>query len=196
MYRSSTRILGVLMLSGAWLLASSTGAAGESKGPKGSDELIEKGRHLVVVAGCHDCHSPKVMSPNGPVPHPLKSLSGHQAEAGIPAVPAGVLTPERWLAMTTGDMTGWAGPWGISFAANLTPDKATGLGGWTEDMFIKTLRTGKHLGTGRQILPPMPWPNYAQMSDDELKAVFAYLRSLPAVSNLVPQPVPPAGGAK
>ena len=98
--------------------------------------------------------------------------------------------------MTNGDMTAWVGPWGISFAANLTPDKATGLGGWTEEMFIKTIRTGKHLGTGRQILPPMPWPNYAQMSDDELKSMFAYLRSLPPVKNLVPQPIPPAGGGK
>jgi hypothetical protein len=126
----------------------------------------------------------------------MKTLSGQQADGAIPAVPSGALAPDRWMAMTNGDMTAWVGPWGISFAANLTPDQATGLGGWTEDMFIKTIRTGKHMGTGRLILPPMPWPNYAQMSDDELKAMFAYLRSLPPVKNLVPQPVPPAGGGK
>jgi hypothetical protein len=196
MYRSTTRTLGVLMLLGTWLLACSIGSAAEIKTPKSGDDIVERGRHLVVVAGCHDCHSPKVMSPNGPVPHPMKTLSGQQADAAIPAIPAGALAPDRWMAMTNGDMTAWAGPWGISFSANLTPDKATGLGGWTEDLFVKTIRTGKHFGTGRQILPPMPWSNYAQMSDDELKAMFTYLRSLPPVKNLVPQPVPPAGGGK
>ena len=181
----------------ALLAAVLTGGAALSGGPammngeSGKDDAVERGQHLVTVGGCHDCHSPKVMSPNGPVPHPTKILSGHQAEAGTPTVPRGVLAPDRWAAMTTGDMTAWVGPWGISYAANLTPDPASGLGGWTEDLFIKTMRTGKHHGTGRQILPPMPWMNYAQMSDEELKAVFAYLRSIPPIKNLVPQPVPP-----
>jgi hypothetical protein len=196
MFSSASRNLGVLTLMSTCSLVISIGFAGEPTAPKKADDPVERGRHLVVIAGCNDCHSPKVMSPNGPVPHPMKTLSGQQADGAIPAVPSGVLAPDRWMAMTNGDMTAWVGPWGISFAANLTPDQATGLGGWTEDMFIKTIRTGKHLGTGRQILPPMPWPNYAQMSDDELKSVFAYLRSLPPVKNLVPQPVPPAGGGK
>ncbi|CAG0928087.1 Nicotinate dehydrogenase subunit B [Planctomycetaceae bacterium] len=190
MQRAQRSIIGLVALALAGTAAWSGGAAiaGEKEA---KEELLERGRHLVTVGGCHDCHSPKVMSPNGPVPHPMKILSGHPAEAGTPAVPQGVLAPDRWVAMTTGDMTAWVGPWGISYAANLTPDPATGLGGWTEELFIKTLRTGKHHGTGRQILPPMPWTNYAQMSDGELKAVFAYLRSLPPVKNLVPQPAPP-----
>lgn len=190
MQRTLVSIIGLtaLALAGSAVFSGGPTNARE-RGTK--DELVERGRHLVTVGGCDDCHSPKVMSPNGPVPHPMKILSGHPAEAGTPAVPQGVLGPDRWVAMTTGDMTAWAGPWGISYAANLTPDPATGLGGWTEELFIKTLRTGKHHGIGRQILPPMPWPNYAQMSDDELKAIFAYLRSLPPVKNLVPQPVPP-----
>jgi mono/diheme cytochrome c family protein len=174
--------------------AAFSGGPGVTKEKSDKDDRVERGRHLVVVTGCHDCHSPKVMSPNGPVPHPMKLLSGHPAEAGTPAVPQGALAPDRWAAMTTGDMTAWAGPWGISYAANLTPDPATGLGGWTEELFIKTMRTGKHHGTGRLILPPMPWQNYAQMPDDEIKAVFAYLRSIPPIKNLVPQPMPPTGG--
>ncbi len=190
MQREITRIIAfVAIVVTAWPAFSRSPHSVNEK--DGKDDRIERGQHLVTVGGCHDCHSPKVMSPNGPVPHPMKILSGHPAGAGTPAVPPGVLAPDRWAAMTTGDMTAWVGPWGISYAANLTPDPATGLGGWTEDLFIKTMRTGKHFGTGRQILPPMPWTNYAQMSDDELKAVFAYLRSIPPIKNLVPQPVPP-----
>lgn len=157
---------------------------------------IERGRYLVTVGGCDDCHSPKVMSPSGPIPHPTKRLSGQQADAQVPEIPAGALAPGKWMALTNGDNTAWAGPWGLSFSANLTPDPATGLGGWTEEIFVKTLRTGKHMGTGRQILPPMPWPNLAMMTDEDLKSVFAFLQSIPPVRNAVPQPVPPAGGGK
>jgi cytochrome c len=89
-------------------------------------------------------------------------------------------------------MTAWTGPWGVSYTANLTPDPS-GLGAWNEDIFINTMRTGKHWGQGRPILPPMPWFNYAKMTDDDLKAVFAYLQSIPPVHNHVPQPVPPGG---
>jgi len=90
-------------------------------------------------------------------------------------------------------MTAWAGPWGISYAANLTPDQNTGLGIWTEYMFIKAMRTGKHMGAGRDILPPMPWQNLNKLSDADLRAVYAYLRTVPAVKNRVPDPVPPGG---
>jgi hypothetical protein len=123
----------------------------------------------------------------------MKLLSGAPAEGKVPAVPQGVLGPDKWAALTTNDMTTWAGPWGVSFAANLTPDAATGIGGWSEEMFIKTLRTGKHLGTGRDILPPMPWDAYGKMTDQDLKDIFAYLKSLKPVANSVPQPIPPGG---
>ena len=59
--------------------------------------------------------------------------------------------------------TAWAGPWGVSFTANLTPDKETGLGDWTEEQFIATMRTGKHQGKGRPVLPPMPYFNARQL---------------------------------
>jgi hypothetical protein len=92
--------------------------------------------------------------------------------------------------VTTNDMTAWAGPWGISFATNLTPHP-DGLGLWTEEQFIQTMRTGLHLGVGRPVLPPMPWPSYSHMTDDDLRAVFAFLKTLPPIANTVPQPVPP-----
>ena len=88
-------------------------------------------------------------------------------------------------------MTAWVGPWGTSFTANLTPDPETGLGRWTEKDFIQTIRTGRHQGQGRPILPPMLWEQYRNASDDDLKAVFAYLRQVPAIRNRVPQPVDP-----
>ena len=120
-------------------------------------------------------------------------LSGHPADAQLPPLPAGVVgaAPNQWAAITNGDLTAWVGPWGVSFAMNLTSDKATGLGSWTEEMFVNALRTGKHQGTGRPILPPMPWNWYRNMTDEDLKAMFAYLQSLPPINNPIPDPLPP-----
>src|SRR5204862_295164 len=80
-------------------------------------------------------------------------------------------------------LTAWAGPWGISYGANLTPDKP-GIGAWTADLFIKTMRTGKHLGVGRQILPPMPWQQIGRLTDRDLRAEYTYLRSFTPIENL------------
>ncbi len=88
-------------------------------------------------------------------------------------------------------MTAFAGPWGITYAANLTPDENTGIGIWDEAMFIKTIRDGRHMGDGRPLQPPMPWPAFAHMTDEYLKSVFAFLRSIPAISNRVPEYVEP-----
>ena len=101
------------------------------------------------------------------------------------------------MAMTNPMLTAWAGPWGVSFAANLTPDKETGIAEWSEEHFIQALRTGKHQGqpNGRDILPPMPWQFFKSMTDEDLKAIFAYLRSLPPVKNQVPLPVLPPAAA-
>ena len=90
-------------------------------------------------------------------------------------------------------LTAWAGPWGVSFAFNLTPDKETGIAEWSEENFVRAIRTGKHQGqpNGRDILPPMPWEQYKNFTDEDIKAVFAYLRSIPPVKNQVPLPVVP-----
>ena len=92
-------------------------------------------------------------------------------------------------------LTAWAGPWGVSFTANLTPDKETGLGKWTLRNFKDTIRSGRHLGRGRPILPPMPIAMYKHMTDEDLEAVFSYLQSIPAISNRVPEPLPPPAAA-
>ncbi len=160
-------------------------------------EQVARGKYLVTTMGCNDCHSPKKMTPQGPVVDSAQTLSGYHAGMPMPPIDKAALKPGNWVLFTP-DLSSAVGPWGISYSANITPDSATGIGSWTEDVFIKTLRTGKHLGQdgGRPILPPMPWTNYAQSSDDDLKALFAYLKALPPISNKVPPPVPPTEAAK
>jgi hypothetical protein len=172
-------------------LGHTSGTHAQSK--KAGNTLIERGKYLVNVGGCHDCHSPKVFTPKGPMPDESRALSGHPADGKVPEVPNGVVSPDQWGALATNDFTAWAGPWGVSFARNLTPDVATGIGSWTEEIFIKALRTGKDMGEGRDILPPMPWPAYSQMTDGDLKAIFAYLKSLKPIENAVPDPIAPTG---
>jgi hypothetical protein len=160
-------------------------------------EMISRGKYLVTGSSCNDCHSPKMMTPMGPVPDTTKLLSGHPGAQPILPIDKKALQPGNWVLIGP-DLTMFVGPWGISYAANLTPDSATGIGTWTDDVFIKTLRTGKHLGQdgGRQILPPMPWNFVAQFSDEDLKSIFLYLKALPPISNKVPAPVSPPDVAK
>lgn len=150
---------------------------------------VERGRYLVTTGLCNDCHTPWKMGGAGPEPDMSRMLSGHPQDFEVSAAPA---LAEPWVAAFSATNTAWAGPWGVSFTANLTPDEETGLGGWTEEQFIETLRTGRHLGRGRALLPPMPVQWIGQMTDADLRAVFAYLRSIPAVKNRVPLPRPPA----
>ena len=151
---------------------------------------LARGKYLVTLGGCHDCHTPKIMTGKGPSLDTKRLLAGFPSSEKAPAIPEGVIGPKSWGGLFTNDLTGWAGPWGISFAANLTPDRETGIGAWTEKTFINSFRTGKTPG-GRPILPPMPWEEIRQTSDKDLKAMFAYLMSLPPVRNMVPAPVPP-----
>jgi hypothetical protein len=176
-----------------WLLAAIPIKAAQSTGA--SKEQLKRGELLVKFGGCHDCHTPKVMTPNGPGPDPARLLSGQPEQAArLPTLPPGLIGPNssQWGGVTNNDLTEWVGPWGTSYAANLTPDQS-GLGSWTADLFIKTMRTGKHFGVGRPLLPPMPWYDIAVLSNTDLKAMFAYLRSIKPIRNLVPQPLPPKG---
>lgn len=148
---------------------------------------VERGRYLVTVTGCNDCHTPFKMGEHGPEPDMTRMLAGHPQNLAMPPAPA-AQGPWIWSGAATN--TAFAGPWGVSYASNLTPEPNTGLGIWTEDLFIKALRTGKHWGQARPILPPMPWQGYARMTDDDLKAIYAYLRTIPPVVNTVPESVP------
>jgi len=153
-------------------------------------EKLARGKYLVTVTGCNDCHTPLKMGPAGPEPDMTRMLSGHPEQMGLP--PAPTLPNGPWLVTVAATNTAWSGPWGVSFTANLTPDRETGLGKWTLRTFTDTIRTGRHMGRGRPILPPMPIPMYKNFTDGDLDAVFTYLQSIPAISNRVPEPLAPA----
>lgn len=167
------------------------GAAASHASHASEAERIERGRYLVNAGACNDCHTPWAMGPAGPAPDSSRALSGHPAELRMPPAPS--LPEGPWLVTVAATNTAWAGPWGVSFTANLTPDDETGLGTWTEQNFIDTIRGGRHMGAGRPLLPPMPAAMYANMTDEDLGAIFAYLQSVPAISNRVPAPLPPVG---
>jgi len=157
---------------------------------------VARGEYLVTIGGCNDCHTPLKMGPKGPEPDMSRALSGHPEHMVMPPAPK---SEGPWLWSGAATNTAFAGPWGVSYARNLTPERLTGTGIWTEDMFIKTIRSGRHWGVGRPILPPMPWFNYAKASDEDLKSIYAYLRTIKPIKNEVPEAVvapPPTAPAK
>ena len=156
------------------------------------ETLAQRGKYLVDAIGCDDCHTPKMMTDQGPVPDPSLRLSGHPAGLEIPPADVAMLGPGHWSAMFNDHMTAIFGPWGVSFAANLTSDN-TGIGLWTEEQFIRAIREGKLKGLegSRPLHPPMPWPAYRNLTDEDLKAIFAFLKTVPPIENVVPQPVTP-----
>jgi mono/diheme cytochrome c family protein len=147
---------------------------------------VARGKYLVTIMGCNDCHTPLAMTARGPEPDMSRMLMGHPESEKV-AAPLKLDGP--WMAAVSHTMTAWSGPWGVSFSANLTPDPETGLGKWTAETFITALRTGKHEGLGRPILPPMPYAYFNKATDEDLRAIFAYLQSIPPIKNRVPQPI-------
>jgi hypothetical protein len=202
--KNSTIMIGLAGLSAIFLFSLCTpkSAADQpvlAEAPKpdyGGFESQEKwGEHLVTICGCHDCHSPKMMTDHGPDLDPNLLLSGHPAQAPAPDVDRKDME-SKGLAVTN-DLTVWVGPWGVSYTANLTSD-ATGIGNWQESNFITAMRQGKFKGLegGRDLLPPMPWQMFKNMTDGELKAIFAYLKTTKPINNVVPNPLPPVSAGK
>jgi hypothetical protein len=163
--------------------------AASSSSTDGAKSVVERGRYLVNSFGCIDCHTPLKLGANGPEPDAARMFSGHPESLVMP--PAPKLPDGPWLVTASATNTAWAGPWGVSFTANLTPDKETGIGSWTEQDFIDTVRSARHQGRGRAILPPMPIQALANMTDDDLRSIFAFLHTVPAIKNRVPEPVAP-----
>ena len=161
---------------------------GQDARPTPSEHAVRRGEYLVKIMGCNDCHTPWKMGPQGPEPDMARFLSGHPEEIGpLPNVKA----VEPFTSSGFATNTAYSGPWGVSYAFNLTPEMNTGLGIWTEEMFVKTIRTGRHMGVSRPINPPMPWPAYRNATDEDLKAVYAFLRTIKPIVNHVPDYLPP-----
>jgi hypothetical protein len=112
--------------------------------------LVKRGAWLVGLGGCVDCHTPFRMGAGGPEKDLSKGLSGHPEHLELPAPP---VLGKDWNWAGSATMTAFVGPWGTTYASNLTPDRETGIGAWKETDFMRTMRTGKHFGVGRAILP-------------------------------------------
>ena len=125
------------------------------------EQQIARGRYIATITGCNDCHTPGTLY-------------------GAPDM-------SRQLA---GSELGWTGPWGTSYAANITPDMATGIGAYSADDIVNTIRKGVKK-SGAPMLPPMPWPDFASLTDEDAYALAAYLKSVPAVVHKVPANLPP-----
>lgn len=161
-------------------------AASPAAPPEGT---LQRGAYLVNAFGCVDCHTPHKPGPKGPQPDLARGLSGHPQDLQMPPAPP---ARGRWLWGGSDVNTAYWGPWGISFASNLTPDPRTGLGNWTPENFVQAMRRGQHAGSGRAILPPMPWHAIGQLDEADLLAIFAHLQAQPPVVNAVPAPRPAA----
>lgn len=194
--RSIAAVISAIALPALLVACAQTGSDGETKVLSQTSShtatATDHGAYLVKVGGCNDCHTPKNMTPEGPVPNMTLALSGHPSGSKLPPLNAQTFQPGNWVLLSP-DMTSAAGPWGVSYAANITSDSITGIGSWTAENFVNAMRKGKHLGldNARPIMPPMPWQSLAQLSDDDLKAIFAYLKTVPPVHNRVPEPLPP-----
>ena len=140
-------------------------AAGHVELTDATARTLERGRYLARVTGCNDCHTPGGMFG---APDPARQLSGSEL--------------------------GWRGPWGVTYPRNLSPDRETGLGGWSATQIVTAIRLGVR-PDGSAIRPPMPWPTYAALSDGDAYAIAAYLQSIPAVHHVSPVAVGPEAAA-
>ena len=107
------------------------------------EDVIAHGEYLVGIMGCHDCHSPKKMGEKGPEMIPELMLSGFPSESPIVEFDSELI--KQGFPMFYPDLTAAAGPWGMSFAGNLTPHE-TGIGNWSEEQFKRALTQGKSKG--------------------------------------------------
>lgn len=164
------------------LIAASSGQAQQRGAPAGgAGASVDRGRYLVNITGCHDCHSPKSQ---GMTPDPTRLLSGRPSTTKMPTKADGEIH-------TSLDLTAWWGPWGQTVASNLTPDTATGLPsrGYNEKTFVATMRSGKK-PNGTAVLPPMPIEVYQNLTDDDLRSIWMYLATLKPIRNAILAGIP------
>ena len=163
--------------------------AGKSSGRRYAADLVKKGAAIIASNACNHCHTPWVFNETLGVPAPdlSRMLSGHPQGAPDPQGKPG----KEDIGLIGPTFTSFALPFGVVYAKNLTPDVETGSGRWTEAQFLAIFRNARH-PDGRALVPPMPWMMFRHRSDADLKAVYAYLQSIPPIRNEVPDSrVPP-----
>jgi mono/diheme cytochrome c family protein len=184
-------LIGILAISGIaiYILACNENSAGTPglAAVRDSAWFVKRGKYIVNSVGCDDCHSPKRMGEHGPEIIPELRFSGFPHDGKLPPLDTNQVK-NGWVMMSP-DLTSAVGPWGASFAGNISSDY-TGIGNWTEENFLTAIRKGKLKGLegSRDLLPPMPWFVYKNMTDEDLKAIFAYLKTTKPVENVVPRP--------
>ena len=187
--RNKFLIIGGIMVTASAIFIACTDTSADTK-KKGmtKEELVKRGEYLVNTIGCDDCHSPKRMGGHEPEIIEELRFSGYPSSRAI--LPVDTNSIKKGCMMLGSDLTSAVGPWGMSFTANISSD-ATGIGNWSEAQFIKALREGKYKGqdNNRPLLPPMPWFVYKNMTDDDLRSIYAYLQSSKPVNNVVPAPI-------
>ena len=153
---------------------------------------VERGKRLVELGGCSQCHTPKIRTTLGYKPDKDLFLSGYPSDEPLPDLPyAEIIAGEAENKFYTTDATIWVGRWGVSFAPNLTPDPETGIGNLTEEGFIEIFRGNKHFAEGAEVVSPMPVNVYSQLNFFELRSIFIYLQTIEPISNEVPARIPP-----
>lgn len=181
---------GMLLIAAAAVFIACSDNTAKEKTDKPLDQagLVKRGDYLVNAIGCDDCHSPKKMGPNGPEIIEELRFSGYPGDRPVEKPDTNTL--KKGWSLFGSDFTSTAGMWGMSFAANLTSDE-TGIGNWKEEQFIKAIREGKFKGLegSRNLLPPMPWFVYKNLTDEDLRSIFAYLKTTKPVKNQVPAPL-------
>jgi mono/diheme cytochrome c family protein len=143
------------------LIALTIAFAGLTAVGAGSGEAasVSRGKYLVTISGCNDCHTPGSFLGKRDV---SRTLGGSEVGFEIPQL-------------------------GVFVGPNLTPDKATGLGNWSTANIIKAIRTGIR-PDGRQLAPIMPYKDFARLTNDDATSIAMYLKSLPPIQNKVPGP--------
>jgi len=163
----SLRLRTSAALAAVALLAALAAGGSNAQTPKGtaskdtSADPVKRGEYLVQVVGCGHCHTPGALYGE---PDPTRLLSGSEV--------------------------GWKGRWGVSYARNLTPDPETGLGKWTAEDIANVIRTLRR-PDGSVLHLPMPWFHFIYFTEDDARAIAAYLKSIPPVVHKVPAFVPP-----
>lgn len=164
--------------------------AAKQESPAYSAAQIERGAELVGEWKCNYCHTPEVRGNGRPVPDPERLLSGHPSDQGVPDMHDMIMGSAEYMEFLDNlEASVWASDDKLVFAANITPDNETGIGTWSEEAFIQTMRSGTHMGIGRRILYPMPWQELSELDDADLIAIYAYLRTVKPVHNSVPPPI-------